>query len=143
VITSHQILEAYFNLIKVDWLKEPSPVFVNPDRSEMTELGEWIKFIADASKREVYVWKLERAQHGEVQRQFNLPSFKDKNALHGIASREGGFYTILFSDLLNNEDQSALRGKLKSLKKWSWLRYYYFNMDNFARDARYNLPGIY
>jgi hypothetical protein len=143
VITAPQILEAYFDLIKVDWLKEPSPIFINPDRSEMTEIGEWIKFIANAQKKEVYVWKLDRAQHGEVTKKFGLPSYKEKQMLAGIACRESGLYSIQFSDLLNNEDQTVLRDKLKRLNDWSWLGKYYFNMDQFVKDAHYYLPGLY
>jgi len=96
--------EKYYDLITNPALvqyfggkKEGYPVFVNPTSSEIKELPDKVRFVADSKKKDVYVWD------AEVIHSYALPNIliDPPSSLTGTARKIGGKLSMFYSDQLD------------------------------------------
>jgi hypothetical protein len=141
MITSKQIIEAYFGYVKPEWSEYPKPIFINPSSSDIKELKGHVKFVADAKERAVFVWTVNGPLHNEVISQLNLTSPVEKHILLGYANQKGYYFLIFFEELMTSYDSRDLRNRLRQ-HDWTWMERYHFDMKQFDSDIKINLPGI-
>jgi hypothetical protein len=90
MITASQILEEYFTLF------EKIPIFTNPNRADLREMGSEIRFIAVAREKTVYCWDANLAIHDPVSRFLGLKF--STQVFWGIAEKQGSKYSVSNSD---------------------------------------------
>jgi hypothetical protein len=131
MIRSSQILEEYLTLLRQG--DTGYTIFVNPDRSELRELGDDVRFIADAKKKKVYVWNAE-ILHDEIAEFLHL-GVADPKKFWGVATRRGQKYIVNKSDTLvylsyihitPRFSSSVTSGHLLEFlsQEWTWLDRY-------------------
>ncbi len=49
------------------------PVFTNPNKKEMFEVGLWARYIIDFKLKKIYVWDANKSIHDWVDKQLHLP----------------------------------------------------------------------
>jgi hypothetical protein len=103
MIRARQILEAYetsFKNVKNDYVE----VFSNPDRKELSSLGEWIRFSANSCNKTVYAWDAHLALHYVAREHARLPHCGENleywwtGILDGTAMQMGSSYVMDSSD---------------------------------------------
>lgn len=121
MITSKQILtllEDYYGRIKSDprfpiRASISSEVFINPTQKELREIGDTIRFLADANQERVYVWDSDilhrQAEMGLFGHQATKPGI-----LLGVAKRNGSKYEMTGSD------QLIYQRKITTIFEYDW-----------------------
>jgi len=123
-------------------------VFKNPSKKELKDLGQEIRFIADAVAKTIYVWEAILATHNDVYREISDDFSKGGVTIHldgeeeplrsclieGIAKWRGQGYEMFESHGLDNISTSERKAKkffedLLSYE-WSWA-------DHFVKITHY------
>lgn len=125
IITACDVLEAYEMAFR-GTMGHHTEMFVNPTRKELLELGDAIRFIADAQEQKIYVWNSDYAFHSLAKKQLGITDY-EPHILPGIAVDKGsGFKAV--------ESVSDLERDLNYVSKclgfdWSWTKKYNIDLD--------------
>jgi hypothetical protein len=144
MITAHQILEAYETSFKHknDYVE----VFANPDKKELRDAGESIRFSANDCNKTVYVWGANLALHFEARAKAKLPKCGENlvywwtGILEGVARSFGTEYVMSSSDCFSQgfmeyRDEKRMGRRDNSVailysladildRDWSWVNRY-------------------
>lgn len=107
-----RLTEEYYERVKTD--NGSVEVFVNPSSKELYEIGNAVRFIADANKKEIYVWYF-NFLHQEVQSKLRLPKAGRPGIIWGEAEKENRIYRMTHSYEVSMKKVSA-----ETLLKWDW-----------------------
>ena len=137
MITSKQIIEAYETN-----LPGGIEIFFNPDRKELRQCGEDVRFTADADRKKLYVWDAHFANHRDVnQKIYGGAHWLLMPLFTGIARRNGSKYYVNESHELELGLQSQVgRVLLKEVLAldWSWVNKY-MEINNFINHLKTRL----
>lgn len=113
-------------------------IFVNPDRSEMKELGDSIRFIADATGEKVYCWNSTKPLiHGDAwvflkkEINDNRSLYKSTDIITGEWFKEGNRVDL---NALPSLHQDIRRGLAAS--NWKWLEKWFDISDDLRRYGK-------
>jgi hypothetical protein len=125
VIRAKHILEEYLTLFTRSQFS--TPLFLNPSRSELRELGDAIRFIADSSQKKLYAGDANVVVHPDITKVLNLKS-GGPTQLWGYARRRGNQYVLTGSDSLRHKiDLRDLYGDYVEEffgYDWAWVNKY-------------------
>lgn len=110
MITASQILEEYFTLF------EKIPIFTNPSRADLREMGDEIRFIAVAREKTVYCWDANLAIHDPVSRFLGLKFSTE--VFWGVAEKQGSKYVVASSDTAHLYMKQAKRPASMTVASW-------------------------
>jgi len=97
LIKASHILEEYHALLKTDYVSVP--IFLNPTRSDFKEMGNDVRFIADARSKKLYAWDANIVIHIEVSDFLHL-GLCSPTRFWGYAVKHGSKYVLIDSDEL-------------------------------------------
>jgi hypothetical protein len=145
MIKASQILEEYLTLYKYG--KYSTPIFLNPTRSELRELGDTIRFIADSGEKKIYVGNARVVCHQDINDFLGLKI--GPTHLLGYAERKGEKYVLMGSaelgcrlDYVNIHNEYSEYIKTFFAQDWSWVNRYidiepYFDfVKNFLKTQK-------
>ncbi len=103
-------------------------VSTNPSFSELAEIGPLVRFTADNTKKNLYVWEFNSGHHADVSVGLKLDDpFNSPNFLRGHAGKtDNGTYEMVGSDFLESF-VGRLFGKEKVFltnllnRQWNWV----------------------
>jgi hypothetical protein len=133
-ITAREILEAYETTFR-GTMGHSVPLFVNPTREELEDLGDAVRFIADAKEKQIHIWNADVALHGEASRTLGITDYKPWQ-IPGIAVKRGSrFVAANYVDGMEH-DQDYIMGCLEC--DWSWVKHFGIDLDPIVVEY---LPG--
>ena len=133
------MLDKFATYVKASWVKEPFPVYLNPTKYELKDIGEFVRFviIKKGSVRDVYIWN-GKIIHDTVFKDLGFPTWSETSyewnakslkfysyAFLGHGEIEPGSVEIrnIRSDaveLLQRTPESPYKEILDSLKRQYW-----------------------
>jgi hypothetical protein len=107
----------------------PAPVFMNPTKDEMKELGTDIRFIIDLDNKNLYVWSGYALLHQKVINELDrYENIKLNNvALGHSTSRSGKMRIFDFVFRCKN------KVRIDASKNSDWLENYFDNIESFIK----------
>lgn len=112
---------------KTSAVKEfPAPVFMNPNKDEMRELGTDIRFIIDFDNKDVYVWSGYALLHDKVIKELETQeNIKLYNIALGHSTSRSGKMRI-FDFVFRTKN----RARIEAARDLDWLKVYFDNIEN-------------
>jgi hypothetical protein len=125
MIKASHILEEYLTLYKQAGYS--TPIYLNPTKSELRELGDSIRFIADSEQKKIYAGSAMVVVHEEIKELVHLKK-RGPTQLWGHAKRKGDKYILVGSDELRYrvEYRDILPEYVREFfaQDWSWVNRY-------------------
>jgi hypothetical protein len=124
-ITARDILEAYEMAFR-GTMGHHTEVFVNPTRKELLEIGDAIRFIADAEVQKIYVWNSDYAFHSVAKKELGINKY-EPHILPGIAVDKGSGFVSIESVSDQERDLDYVSRCLTF--DWTWTKKYGVDLD--------------
>jgi hypothetical protein len=128
LIKSSQILEEYHSLYKDRYVSVP--IFLNPNRFDFKEIGDNVRFIADARTKKLYAWDASVIIHCKVAEFLGLEKISSPAVFWGYAVSHNNRYVVVSSDELSSRvniyDLKVSHRFIDDFfdQDWSWVNKY-------------------
>ena len=121
IVTARQIIEEWEFTIRSKTIPgEDCEVFSNPNKKELSEIGDRIRFLIDADEKKIYVWSFSLAFHRDVAGELRS-KLRGRNLLFGRGEKKGATY-------ISDDIDTAVSVKFLRDQKWDWTENYSINI---------------